>query len=617
MPEDEANDTPEDKRFLMRSFGSDSEARMRRRFGDDWIGVRQSGLTRTAQGLWLPRSATGSVDATKNVKVYLTTAEIFNNDRPMSIEAIVRNVSEVSLELAIAWCASWVAKIYQPGRSHKDVDREFVDAYLVEPARTKVLNLLRSPQRVLLSPQALMVIMKIAIEHCRREGPPSEDVDVAPLVLAVLGVPSHLTSGVDDIPEDELVIDVNGGRLSAYVAANQIFNNPIDWRVAWTVFHRCLRELPSELNHHPRVLDFNAAYLDATGVALDDLVTVCAMLWGHSITDRGSTLPFTHFEPLGWDTARLDAALDLVAATPEELREALRQDATKFGLLWSTKTFDQFPVVRWDEHLTVLHPSWLVNRSTGAWPMLDVRRALELRGNRAEASRVAGAVEHTHEHFVLEAIESLTGTNRVYRDEALRRAYGKKKSVADAAIDYGDSWVVVEVSTRGFQLKTAAGVSEDALAQDLDNIVTKARQVQATIKNLRADQRSLTGRRAVRGRTFHPVVVVTSRFAGNPITLTMLRARLAAAEVLQAQDCAPLEVLDLEDLIAVLGTCERYGQSLRDLLAAKARIERPLVSMKEFLENTLGHAAPHPEIVKRSWREWMNTAVDELRQAKD
>jgi hypothetical protein len=78
---------------------------------------------------------------------------------------------------------------------------------------------------------------------------------------------------------------------------------------------------------------------------------------------------------------------------------------------------------------------------------------------------------------------------------ALRRADGKQRSVADTAVDYGDFWVVVEVSTKGFQSKTAAGVSEHALAQDLDDIVTKARQVDATIKNLHANRKPGEGAR--------------------------------------------------------------------------------------------------------------------------
>ena len=615
MPRSNMDGTPEDVRRVLASSGIEREALMRQRFGDR-AGVPQSQLHRTEQGLWLPRTAISPGDATKNFKVYLTTAEIFNHEAPMSVGAIVRNVSEVSLELAIAWCANWVAKLQQPGRSNRDVDREFVDAHLGEPHRTKVLNLLRDPRLVLLSPQTLMVITKIAIEHCRREGPPPANADVTPLVLAVLGVPSHLTADVEGIPEEELVVDVAGGRLSSYIVANQMFNNPIDWRTAWAVFQRCLREIPEELRGHPRVVNFEAAYLDATGVDLDDLVTICAVLWGRAISDAGPTLPLAYLEPLKWGTDRINAVLDLICATPEELRNALREDATEFGLLWSTKTFDQFPVVRWGEHLTVLHPSWVVNRATGSWPLLDVRRALELRGEASQAGRIAGSVEHSHEHFALEVVESITGTNRVYRDDALRRAYGKRRSVADAAVDYGDSWVVVEVATKGFQLKTAAGVSEDALGQDLDNIVSKARQVHATIRNLRANEKPLTGRqRAVRARRFYPVVVVTSRFAGNPITLSMLRARLRVAEVLQAGDCSPLEVFDIEDLLALQGACEHYGYSLRDLLAAKAEIERPLVAMKDFLANKLGHNAPYPAIVEWSWQEWMNTAIAQLRQA--
>lgn len=159
-------------------------------------------------------------------------------------------------------------------------------------------------------------------------------------------------------------------------------------------------------------------------------------------------------------------------------------------------------------------------------------------------------------------------------------------------------------------MKTAAGVSEKALAQDLDHVIRKARQAEATIDNIRRDERALTGATTTPGaRRFYPVVVVASRFAGNPITFTMLRARLRATGVLRAADCAPLEVFELEDLLAVEGACEQHGYSFVDLLAEKSSIERPLVSMREFLAYKLGQPAPVPARVERAWPEWLNTAV--------
>jgi hypothetical protein len=610
--------TADSARRLLGATGVERDALMSELFGE-LAGGDQAERTmyETSSGLIVPESVVMAPDPTENWFVYLTTEEIFGRGQTLSMAAIIDNVETVSLETTLAWCASWVAKLHHPGRTKREVDSEFIDTHLDGTHRVKIENLLRDPRAVLLAPQTFVVIAKIALEHCERRGaPPPNDEDVRPLVVAALALPTHLTEGVDEVAEDDLVVDIDAGPMGPYLVANQIFNNAPEWRTAWAVYQRCLRELSRELSKHPRVVDFEAAYLDATGVPLDDLVTVCAVVWSRTISGQPS-FDLNYFDALKWDRVRLDAVLDLVSASPETLCDLLRREANTFGVLWSTKTFDQFPIVRWEEgYFTVLHPAWVVNRSTGLWPLMDVRRELERRGEAAKASRIAGSVEHTYEHFALEAIGEMVGTKRMYRDDDLRRAYGKKGKVADAAIDYGTSWVVVEVTTPGFRLKTLAGVSPDSLAQDIDDIVNKARQAEATIDNLRRDEAALTGYPAVQGRRrFYPVVVIASRFAGNPITFTMLRERLKQSGVLQANDCAPLEVLQFEDLLAMEGATEKYGFAFLDMLAEKARIERPLVPMLEFLSHKFGHSVPLPDRVYRSWKGWMDTAIERLREA--
>lgn len=618
MASNDSHETAEGVRRLLRATGAERDALMRELFGD-LPGADQPEQTfhKTSSGLIVPESVTMTPEPTENWFVLVTTEEIFGVGQTVSMPTIIGNIAKVSLETALAWCAAWVAKLHYPGSTMRDVDAEFIAAHLNGSHRVKIESLLRDPRAVLLAAQIFVVIAKIALEHCERRGaPPQEGEDVRPLVFAVLALPTHLSAGVDEVVEEDLVISVDAGPMGSYIVANQLFNNAPEWRTAWAVYHRCLRELPRELRGHPRVLDFEAAYLDATGVPLDDLVTVCAVIWSRTVSGQPS-FEMSYFDALKWDRARLDAVLDLVTATPDTLRDQLRQEADSFGVLWSTRTFDQFPIVRWEEgYLTVLHPAWVVNRSTGLWPLMDVRRELERRGEGSTASRIAGSVEHTYEHFALEIVEGLVGTQRMYRDDDLRRAYGKKGRVADAAVDYGTSWVVVEVTTPGFRLKTLAGVSEDALAQDIDDIVGKARQTEATIDNLRSDEAALTGYSAVPGkRRFFPVIVVASRFAGNPITFTMLRERLQRDGVLQADDCAPLEVLQLEDLLAMEGASEKHGYAFLDMLAEKATIERPLVPMLEFLSHKLGRSVPLPARVDRSWKGWIDTAINRLREA--
>ena len=608
--------TPEGVRRLLRAHGPAREDIMRELFGS-WSADEQPGRTmyQTSSGLIVPENAVLTGNPLDRMLVYLTTEEIFGPGQRLSVGAIIEQIKKLSLERTVSWCAEWVSKLHHPKRRQHEVDAEFIATHLDGSHRTKIESLLRDHRTVLLATQTFVVIAKIAIEHCERRGEPPANEDLRPLVTATLALPTHLSEDIEEAADEERIIDTDAGPMGPYLVANQLFNSAPNWKTAWAVYQRCLRELPHELMEHPRVVDFEAAYLDATGAPLDDLVTVCAVVWARAI-GGGATFPLSHFEPLKWDPSRLNAVLELISATPEMLGDLLRDDASSLGVLWSTRTFDRFPVVRWEEHLTVLHPAWVVNRSTGLWPLLDVRRELGRRGEASRVSKVAASVEHTHEHFALEAIEDLVGAQRVFRDEALRRAYGRRGKVADAAIDYGDSWVVVEVTTAGFQLKTAAGVSEESLAQDIDDVVLKASQVEATIDNIRQDEAALTGHPTPSGpRKFYPVVVIASSFAGNPLTFTMLRERLKRDGLLQLHDCAPLEVLTLDDLLAMEGASEKRGYSFLDLLAEKTAVERPLVPMIEYLADMLGHNAPLPDRVERSWKEWMETAIDLLREA--
>lgn len=608
--------TPDGVRRLLGASGPDRQALMRELFGD-WSAADPPPPTmyETPSGLIVPESVMMSPDPFDRMRTYLTSEDILGPGQTLSMDAIIDRVKQVSIETALGWCATWVAKLHDPRTTQRQVDAEYIEAHLAGTYRVKIENLLRDPHTVLLATQNFIVLAKLALGHCERRGAPPADENVQPLVVAALALPTHLTSYLDEVTDEDLVIGADAGLLGPYLVANQIFNNTPHLQTAWAVFQRCLRELPRELNDHPRVVDFEAAYLDATGVPIDDVVTACGLVWARAI-GKGPNFPIGYFDSLKWEPARLNAVLDLISATPEKLRNLLRDDENSLGVLWSTKTFDQFPVVRWEEHLTVLHPAWVANRSTGLWPLLDVRRELGRRGERSKADKVAATVQHTHEHYALEVIEDLVGTQRMYHDDSLRRAYSRQGKVADAAIDYGNSWVVIEVTTEGFQLKTAAGVSEDSLAQDIDDIVRKARQVETTINNLRRDEPALTGHELAPGsRKYYPVVVVASRFAGNPITFTMLRERLKREGVLQAGDCAPLEVLQLEDLFAMEGMCEKHCYGFLELLAEKSAIERPLVPMTEFLAHKLRGDTPLPDRVTRSWKEWLDTAIDQLRQA--
>ena len=97
--------------------------------------------------------------------------------------------------------------------------------------------------------------------------------------------------------------------------------------------------------------------------------------------------------------------------------------------------------------------------------------------------------------------------------------------------------------------------------------------------------------------------------------MTILRERLAKAGLLQDDDIAPLEVMELEDLLALEGAVEQHGLDMVGVLARKATASMAMMSMRHFLGEELGRYAPHPARVEGRWQTWFESALEELRRS--
>ena len=88
--------------------------------------------------------------------------------------------------------------------------------------------------------------------------------------------------------------------------------------------------------------------------------------------------------------------------------------------------------------------------------------------------------------------------------------------VADHAVDYGDSWVVAEITTSVLRRESIAGISDEDVEKDFDKFGAKVEQIDSTINQLRTDSQRLTGHAAnTRVMTFYPVLVLAEGFPGE------------------------------------------------------------------------------------------------------
>jgi len=153
--------------------------------------------------------------------------------------------------------------------------------------------------------------------------------------------------------------------------------------------------------------------------------------------------------------------------------------------------------VRFGEHVIVLDPALVLKRCFGPLPLFEIEDGLKAQGRHREFEAVKQAFADYTEIYAQQAFESLTGTvgvKRVFSDRDLKRTF-KGKKVADVVIDYGDAWVVVEVTTSQAARSTVNGASVDGLAQDIKTILREAEQVSATINHIRRKPEALTGSR--------------------------------------------------------------------------------------------------------------------------
>jgi hypothetical protein len=454
------------------------------------------------------------------VGVYITAAEAFGITPTPAV--IADQLERTPFGAILDFVAATLALHRAPGVPTLRSDTLLADQWLAGSARERVRNLLRDPKRRLVVPQALYVLVKLAAHACPDALLPGVDVGRIPAALfgALSAMDEDSGGGLDDA---DRVVHTEIGSFSSRLLANQHLNKPLDEAHLMARFVRQWLELPTERSAERDVVDLAQAFLDATGVPLPDVLVVAAALWASTLGGSPYLAP-GYFSELHWDEARLSAALSLFSADQATLRGLLLEETRSKGLVWSHDVLGRYPVVRAEDGgLLVLDRNLLVRRIFGGLLAHDIDAALKAgtRTDRKRAKHVAGCLEHLAEVYALEIVEAVVGGGpaapRVYGDAELKRAFARKgRRIADAAVDYGDAWVVVEVTTSRLTRESVAA-SREALSKDVDKLVKKVEQIDHTVAALRAEERKLTGVRPAPVRRFHPLLVVADGFPVNPM----------------------------------------------------------------------------------------------------
>ncbi len=203
---------------------------------------------------------------------------------------------------------------------------------------------------------------------------------------------------------------------------------------------------------------------------------------------------------------------------------------------------------------------------------------------------------------VLRGISSDRGAGRVYDDADLKAAFERPgQRIADAAVDYGDTWVVVEVTTTQLRRDVALAVTEESQVEDIDKLPGELDQIQGTIDALRREECRLTGVSSAIRRRYLPLLLLAEGFPVNPVSLTMIRERARARGLLQADDVLPVEVLDVEELEMIEALQEQSGMSLLSVILAKQASSLSLAAVRNHILCEQNLETLQSERISRLW----------------
>lgn len=531
----------------------------------------------------------------------------------------------------------------QPRCNRSELDASVARAWFNPELLGRVLSRLRAigeDKRVLLAPQILLRVLELLVLHGG-----DASLELPPIPLLYLTVAEGLgserrasneakTGGAElGVHLHEQPIEF-ANALVVELVANQHHNTDRDWPSLFGSFLRRWKQMPREAADGVGFPDADPTdpedlFLTYVGIPFADLTTVVAAIWAAALKDTVVDLAAVR-NSLGWDQARFDKVLDLIAADRTRMAEAIQAEDTAINTDWTFSAFGRYPVLLLGPTRAVVIRVWLLlNRAYGWLPAFDIRggvkAALPGTANRQERNRVIGQFEDqlrdNTERYVIEILATnapFAGPlKRLWDGRELEAAYSRPGvKISDGAVEYSDSWIVVEVSTRQLKRESVAGQGPEHLLDDImKGVVDKARQLESTIEQLRIDETALTEKPARERRRHLPVLVVSEGFPINPAVRTVIAHALKQADVLQDVD-GPLHIADLEEL-ELLEQAESLGLgSMLELLERHERSTLAGSALRDFLLLEVG-VAGRPARLEALWGEVFTPLLDLLREQEE
>lgn len=288
---------------------------------------------------------------------------------------------------------------------------------------------------------------------------------------------------------------------------------------------------------------------------------------------------------------------ELIGAPPEALADEYRQRGCGEGVL---KPYDNLPL---ENHPLVLHdgkalcPSALfLTRKITVGLHHIFMNGIETKEARDDYLTYMGEV---FGDYCAELLDRIYGDRHV-RDSVIRAHIPAGERVCDGLIVYPAQVIAVEFKATLLPLLARVEGHAATLAEVIKRtMISAAEQLDSTITHIRAGSLRDAGVAPEAVRRFLPVVVSLERIPTNPITYDRVVEQLIERDLLQEDDCAAIQFIDVEDL-ELMEAITANGTNLGDLLAERlASGNHRFGSFKDFIYRT------RPEVMDAAVNEFL------------
>lgn len=589
------------------------------------VPILASPIRERPSGLLVVGSARREPAPIDQFAVYLTASEVFG--APFT-QAELDTLLEGHQAREITHACAMLLHARHNADDVEQVERQILNELLTDEVRERVLNLLHEGNRWLLAPQLLLLASAggtMAFPWEVDEGETQKEfhpVSAAALLALHVGDLLESPARADETAgEEEILFGNVSARRGADVVANQMFNSSSNLLGDIARHERIWHHLAGQIAQEDSLPDLRQIFESAVDVPME--VFEAVGLGIYAACQHGPLVAKGWFDTTDVEESQVEAVVSRTCYSPSELRARLEDDldADLYANRWRLDAYSERPLVEFDDDRWLVHsPQLLVDRFFSGLAFFD---ALVAAG--ADEGRVRNAWSRATERYGHEVLASLAPNaagQRIWTEADLLDIYGSPgQRIADAVIDYGHAWIVLDFSSRR-PTRRLAHADPDALEHEVDILVgDKAEQLDATIAALANDERALTGRAAPPSRKFFPVIVVHSRWPMNPVTHEMARLKVESEGHLQGIDIAPLEIVTVEELEMVEALQEAGGPDFATLLERKAEGGLHRMGLKDHVLVAEGRDPAHSRRIDELYRTAMDRMVqtfgfpeDEFRQ---